>query len=435
MTKQDISVWGSQRNIIRKLHISAYMKIQSFILSLLTILLLHSCGNEEAVSYHLDEIPVEPNQFEEDFQSIHETVREEFSMIGSKGIDMDSLYKVSMKDVRAATTKVDYSKAVLKYFTGLKCGHANPLFDYYYIPQHIACVDGHIFVKEIETEWLKNNSQLLAGDEITTVDGMSIEEWLSRRIEITPGSTNQYKQAIAANGIFSTMSDTTLSLTILREGKHLNMTFKPSEFYTNAEEWQRITKNTQMEIIADSVGVIHINAMMIDKTNVAFDSCYAILSKLPYLIIDIRNNGGGDSRVGEYICQYLIEKTQKACISGLDISPAANHYKGKTFLLTSPFTFSAAESFAIDLKESGQVTVVGEPTGGDTGNGPKLFSSKYGIWFRIPTREAKTSPKGFPLEGIGVPVDYEIHQSISDAKHGIDTQIKYILEQIIHAYH
>lgn len=41
-----------------------------------------------------------------------------------------------------------------------------------------------------------------------------------------------------------------------------------------------------------------------------------------------------------------------------DITPQPNVYSGKLFLLTSNHTFSAAESFTIDLKESGYVTLV-----------------------------------------------------------------------------
>ena len=99
--------------------------------------------------------------------------------------------------------------------------------------------------------------------------------------------------------------------------------------------------------------------------------------------------------------------------------------------MTSNYTFSAAESFAIDLKESGNATLVGEATAGDTGCRPQNFVSKYGIWFRIPTREPRLSPKGHPMEGVGVEPHYKIEQTVADFFNDKDTAVEYILNNLI----
>ncbi|MBR5552055.1 MAG: peptidase S41, partial [Muribaculaceae bacterium] len=96
-------------------------------------------------------------------------------------------------------------------------------------------------------------------------------------------------------------------------------------------------------------------------------------------------------------------------------------------------TFSAAESFTIDLKESGYVTLVGEKTAGDTGCAPKNFTSKYGIWFRIPTRDPHFSPKGFLMEGVSVEPNHEVKQTVADFFDNKDTVIEYVLNELIHA--
>ena len=88
-------------------------------------------------------------------------------------------------------------------------------------------------------------------------------------------------------------------------------------------------------------------------------------------------------------------------------------------------TFSAAESFVIDMKESGNVVLTGEPTAGDTGNRPKTFKTSSGICFRIPTAPPSVSPKGFPLEGIGVAPDYLVSQTVSDFINDKDTQLEF----------
>ena len=70
------------------------------------------------------------------------------------------------------------------------------------------------------------------------------------------------------------------------------------------------------------------------------------------------------------------------------------------------------------LKESGTVTLIGEATGGDTGNGPRPFCTKQRIYFRIPTRQPDVSSKGFPMEGIGIPPHHQ-EMCIRDRTEGV----------------
>lgn len=114
------------------------------------------------------------------------------------------------------------------------------------------------------------------------------------------------------------------------------------------------------------------------------------------LIIDLRNNGGGNSTVGDVLLRYISPKPFKQMdkalvrISPLTIKltgdntltpgfffyetspekyivPRKNeegHYNGHVILLTSNNTFSSAGSFAWAFKECGIGTVIGEETGG-----------------------------------------------------------------------
>lgn len=69
--------------------------------------------------------------------------------------------------------------------------------------------------------------------------------------------------------------------------------------------------------------------------------------KINHIIIDLRNNGGGDSICGEFFCKLLYKK-----------------FKGDTYVLTSHRTFSSAVLFTLSLHDGGLVTIVGEETGG-----------------------------------------------------------------------
>ena len=136
-------------------------------------------------------------------------------------------------------------------------------------------------------------------------------------------------------------------------------------------------------------------------------------------------------RFGFGICRHFIRQPQPHCV-GLQkmMEPTEDAHRGKVFLLTSPITFSAAESFTLDMKESGNVTVVGEPTAGDTGNHPVNFSTMHDVWFRLPIREPQTSPKGFPMEGVNIQPHDVVHQTVSDFMQDKDTQLEYVLDRI-----
>lgn len=114
------------------------------------------------------------------------------------------------------------------------------------------------------------------------------------------------------------------------------------------------------------------------------------------LIIDIRNNGGGNSGVGDVLLRYISPEpfvqmdrslvritpfTRKLmgredrdlCFIFNEVSPSSykqprtqdeGHYNGNVYLLISNKTFSSAGSFAWAFKECGVGKVLGEETGG-----------------------------------------------------------------------
>jgi C-terminal processing protease CtpA/Prc len=103
-----------------------------------------------------------------------------------------------------------------------------------------------------------------------------------------------------------------------------------------------------------------------------------LLAQSDALIIDIRNNGGGDGALGNLMAAYLFDGESKA-MSGTYHRPTGKLTSGGTpawvpgrkfgsakpvFVLISKRTFSAAEAFAYDLQAQKRVTIVGEPSGG-----------------------------------------------------------------------
>lgn len=226
---------------------------------------------------------------------------------------------------------------------------------------------------------------------------------------------------------FKSYTDSTRTYTVKRGDDTLRLTLalKPAGYFP-----KDTASDVKWRILHDSIGYIAVNSMM-DPVADEFVEAYRHVSRLPYLIVDVRRNGGGSSVNGQKIATHLITAEQRHCVSGSWMTPEKDAYRGKLFLLTSSFTFSAAESFTIDMKESGRAILIGEPTAGDTGNNPQNFHTSRGTWFRIPIRKPALSPKGFPMEGAGIMPQHVVYQTTDDFLHDKDTQLDYALQMIV----
>lgn len=136
----------------------------------------------------------------------------------------------------------------------------------------------------------------------------------------------------------------------------------------------------------------------LSKFKVFADSLFRVVKeqKIKNLVIDIRDNGGGDSRIGDELLQYLSQvpfaqfgkgmmhfgpfpvnrsEKSKAPVDSIwqvevtDLTllreePLRVSRKCKVYLLTSPYTFSSAASFSWAFKYFKAGKIVGEETGG-----------------------------------------------------------------------
>ena len=389
--------------------------------------MLAKVGQQEQPKHFVSEIPVESAQFAEDFESIHQQVVEHCSLYKQKGYDIDSLYTAFADRIgRDVQTKTDYALMVCEYFAALNIGHAWTTIYAYSAGQRVEVIEDRLFLSE-PNDYLASCG-FCDKDEIVGINQMTTDEYVNRLKKYLPASTEAARIYNTRRWVLiDSFADSTLVCDVLRNGERLSIEVPlKRKFSISASNSQPTVTSKALN---EQVGYINITSMMGNVVE-EFEQAYEQVREMPYLIVDVRNNGGGNSDNGRRIAEYLIHQEQAHCVYGM-MTPQPNAYRGKLFLLTSPYTFSAAESFTIDLKESGCATLVGEPTGGDTGNNPQGFRSKYGIEFRIPTREPQLSPQGFPMEGVGIEPHITIGQTVEDYFAGKDTVIEYILNELI----
>lgn len=394
--------------------------------SLIVYAKFFSNQQEETVRYYADELNIGKNDFKNEFDEIYNITLENYSLYKSKRLNMDSIHNSFLQRIENPhIDNIEFGNILKEFFSSLNAGHSFVyLRDYTagYTPKFIC---DRIFIDNPD-EYMQMYG-FKDKDEIITVNGTIVSEWLNQNEKFTSASTDDARRFNTALAVFRSWGDTVATYNVVREADTLEIKLPLKKY----DHLQRITEDSQIikwTIINDTIGYINILSMM-DPVVDEFIKAYRNVSDLPHLIVDIRRNEGGNSGNGKDIAEYLIRKSQPHCVSPSKIlEPQGDSYKGKLYLLIGPQTFSAAESFALDIKEGGNAVLIGSATAGDTGNSPKTFHTSRGIYFRLPTREPSVSPKGFPMEGIGISPDYEVKQTISDFMANHDTVLDFTID-------
>jgi C-terminal processing protease CtpA/Prc len=135
----------------------------------------------------------------------------------------------------------------------------------------------------------------------------------------------------------------------------------------------------KMERLTGNVMVVRLDAFMdLDIAKAAISSMMNVTAHADALIIDLRENGGGDPRTVAHVASYLFDN-KKLHLSSMyfratkerkefwtDPAVTGPHLGGNkpVYILTSKETFSAAEDFSYTLQHLKRATVIGETTGG-----------------------------------------------------------------------
>ena len=263
-------------------------------------------------------------------------------------------------------------------------------------------------------------------DEIVTVNHVPAWEWVLANEKYIAASSDENRHQVSALEITYDYTDSVRVFGIRRGDEELELTVNllpPTQ--RSGKDWQMLTHKQ----LTPEVGYIAINLMNEDEVVRLFMEALNELRTLPYLIIDLRENGGGNSLYGDKIAGYLI-KHQCLNWKGDPLTVNANNYPGQVFVLMGPNTFSAAETFLVELKESGDVMLVGEPSAGDMGGVVLPYKSSHGICFRLPVANRLTSPGGHPSEGTPIQPDHTVHQTVADFMADKDSAIAYVLHLI-----
>ena len=266
------------------------------------------------------------------------------------------------------------------------------------------------------TATVSYNSAIPAGARILSINGVSDSDMIDRMLPFVSGEREHFKLS-RINDMFTALFElfyggkTQYEIVYQASGSP-----SPQSAILPASDWATINAHIPAENNSNTMDDPRASfSYRIDEKNgVAImdfndctgrkkmshlcDSMFADMRErgINRLIIDVRENGGGDSGVGDILLKYISPKpftqfdkilakvspTTARMIGNTDGRPTVSlyscpkdsyqqprtsdngHFDGTVMLLTSSDTFSSGASFAWTFKQTGCGTVIGEETGG-----------------------------------------------------------------------
>lgn len=230
--------------------------------------------------------------------------------------------------------------------------------------------------------------------------------------------------------------------------KHLGVSYKPNTQDAMEakkapyESWftQLERKNfgfNRIEILPGNVGVMAFwgFANVTQESKRKVHAIMTLLSDVDSLIIDLRENGGGDAAMVQQISSYFLDKkTHLNSFYSRDTDQTSEYWtvaiEGKKrpslpiYILTSNATFSAAEEFAYNFKHLGRAIIIGESTKGGA-NPWRFVDIGDDIRVAMPVAMAINPITNTNWEGKGVQPDHSI-----TADKALEYAYKKALEQL-----
>lgn len=241
----------------------------------------------------------------------------------------------------------------------------------------------------------------------------------------------------------------------ISKDKHLRVVYSEREnSVDNEKSMQEIQEEMKRKAKVSSYGFYKVerldgNVGYIDLRNF-YDPAIAgetainamnLVANTEVIIFDLRKNGGGSPDMIALISSYLLEEPthlNSFYYRPLDHTrqswshryvPGKRSVDKPVYVLTSNYTFSAAEEFTYNLKNLKRAIIVGEVTGGGAHPGNyRQISKNFRVF--IPIGRAINPITNTNWEGTGVEPDIQI-----DKEHAFEFAYKEALQYVNNKYH
>lgn len=362
-------------------------------------------------------------------------------------LDWNQAYLDFLPRVIAARSLHDYYDVMMRFAPLLHDGHTDidppdAIANEFYArpPLRTALLEGG----QVAVTWVGSPSLaakgLRVGDELLEIDGEPVRQYA--RTHVAP-----YVSSSTPQDRHVRMYDYQLLSGDHRKPVRLKLRHADGSTYTvdiSRERDPAALRRSAVEwrMLPGDIAYLAVNEFADDAGPKAFVAHLPRILAAKGLILDVRRNGGGSSSYGLDMLSYLSDQpipgeahrsleyvpafrasngsyvAWKALASQPFENPRETHFRGPVAVLTGPRTFSAGEDFVLSFKLMKRGVLVGEATGGSTGQ-PLEFDLPGGGHARICAKR-DTYPDGTDFVGTGIAPDVRVVQTVDDLRAGRD---------------
>jgi|GEM_PF-490239 len=424
---------------------------------------------------------------------------------------IDSAMLNIYESINGPMTELEYYKLITPLFDIIGDGHIKSFLSNDFgefsaagikkLPVQLMIIDGQAYVLENYSL----DSTLIPGTRILSINGRPFHDILTELMKYVTSDgynlTRKYYSIGQQFGYYYSLLDAgsdRTALEIILPGKMEIKTVQLERLPDREIEQNKSVrypsqeKNFELLWPDSNTALLKIKTFMDDWAFRQFaDTAFAIIwqRNIPNVIIDLRNNGGGNDYNGAYLFSYLTDKPfayyrrfetavsiapsavdSICCISREDLAyldeisapdntgvkvirdfkasrkqdpselhqPAVNNFKGNLYVLINGGSFSCSSEFCSVADFHHRAIFIGEETGGGYyGNTGNMFREivlpNTGLRFNIAFIKYLSAVEGSDAEvGRGIMPDYEIKPNALDIKNGVDRELNFAMEIIQH---
>jgi len=366
-------------------------------------------------------------------------------------LDWDAHYRATIPRVLAAKSTAEYYQELRRFYAALKDGHTGV-----YMPKELRnrfsskppvytrLIEGRVMIYRVNSKKL-GAMGLRAGQEILTIDGVGVHEYVAERVRLfqSASTPQDLDVRVYSFGLLEGDAEEAVELVVSNAAQHEQRFLVPRTGYGDADESETDASSLSIRDLGDGILLLDIRSFNEESVLETFTEQFEEISRAAGLIIDLRMNGGGNSNIGWGILAQLVDEpfptsqwktrlyrpTFRAWSRpeawswhkgiGNTFDPHGQHfYAGPVAALSGPRTYSAAEDFLAAFRQANRGRIIGQPSGGSTGQ-PLHFRLPGGGSARVCTKRDLFAD-GTEFVGVGVIPDILVQDTVADLRAGHD---------------
>lgn len=370
-------------------------------------------------------------------------VKYNFAGYGEFGLDYDSICRAELPNLVNTSSDEEFNEKLQLLANRLNDAHTSIGFsaDVTYAPISHKRIGDKVYVTGVySNEYTQKGVN--RGTELVSINDTSVIEYGNKNVApYIASSTPQWSDYFPFNSV---------NLTKGYRGVPVKLTFKNGKGKTfdivdnRQSPWGIVNPDMRMRLdsLPGNIGLLTIPTFQAEYFNLQGmqEFFFNKVFNTDGLIIDLRDNTGGNNQIGQFILMFLAndtipqapwetpdyqaayaswgQKWQTKSVDSDSIVPFSIQYKGQVpayekpiVLLVNSCTASAAEDFTVLFRNANRGKIIGTPTAGSTGN-PIIVDLGWGYIGKICTRHEKFAD-GTEFIGVGIIPDVIVEETES----------------------